>query len=195
MVKTECNNKKYIPKIRELRLEGDPVLRKKCRKLARTEILSPETQRLIEDIKFTCSELKYGVGMSASQVGEPIALSVISIKSLSGRSDTVPFEEVCFNLEIVKTIGNKVSLWEGCCSTLGDDGLPVYAQVPRYKKVHIKYLDRDARLQERTVEGFVAHVAQHETDHVNGILFTDYVDRNDLISTKEYLERVKKITS
>jgi len=186
---------KYVPKIRQVRLESDPVLREKTLRLTREEILSPKMQQLVKDIKFTCDKKSYGVGMSACQVGEPVALSVIAIKPTPSKPNIVPFDEVCFNLEIIETLGDKIPLWEGCCSILGEDRLPVYAQVPRHKRVRVKFLDGNAQPQTRTVSGFVAHVVQHEADHINGILFTDYVNRGDLISTKEYLKRAKKSAS
>jgi len=71
---------------------------------------------------------------------------------------------------------------EGCCSVLGKDDKPIYAQVPRYEKIRVRYLDEDGVIQEEIVDGFLAHVLQHEIDHQNGILFTDLVDESGIVS-------------
>ena len=175
------------PKILELRFENDPVLRKKCRRLTKDEISSDEIQDLIDDIKYTCDEKKYGVGLSANQVGESVAISVIAIKPTPSRPNLTLFDNICINPEITETFGEKEPMWEGCqSSALDENGEPAMAEVPRWTKIRIKYLDRTASEQDEVVEGFVAHVLQHEIDHLNGILFTDLIDKNSLITNKEY---------
>jgi peptide deformylase len=67
-----------------------------------------------------------------------------------------------------------------------ENGEPAMAQVPRFKKIRVKYLDREGEEHDETTEGFVAHVLQHETDHLNGILFTDLIDPVTLISNETY---------
>ncbi|MDR2063640.1 MAG: peptide deformylase [Candidatus Nomurabacteria bacterium] len=183
----EYLNHRRQPEILELVSENSPVLREQCRRLTKDEILSAEIQNLIDDIKFTCSEKKTGVGLSANQVGKPVAISVVAIKPTPGRPNLEPFEKVCINTEITETFGEKVPLWEGCQSTaLDENGEPAMAKVLRYEKVRIKYFDESGEEQEEIVESLVAHVIQHETDHLNGILFTDLIDKADLISYQEF---------
>ena len=64
--------------------------------------------------------------------------------------------------------------------------------VPRYKKIEIDYFDEHGNQHNEEVEGFIAHVMQHETDHLNGVLFTDLIDKNSLISYQEYINRFAK---
>ena len=187
-------NPERKPQILQPRYEGDPVLRLKCRRLAKEEILSPEIQNLIDDIKYTCDEKDYGVGLSAPQVGEAVAISVIAVKPTPNRPNLKPFVNVCINTEITKTFGEKEPMWEACFSTLDENGEIVYGQVPRYKEIEVKYLDRNGDEHIEKVEGFVAHVLQHETDHLEGVLFTDYVNREDLITNQEYREKVLHLT-
>jgi peptide deformylase len=127
------------PKILKLHYDNEPILREKGRKLSKKEILSPEIQNLIGDMKYTCDKKKYGVGLSANQVGEAVALSVIAIKSTPARPNLEPFDTVCINTEIIETFGKKEPMWEGCFSTRDINGDPAFAQVPRYEKVRIKY--------------------------------------------------------
>lgn len=162
------------------------IFNTKTRNLSREEILSPEIQKLIKDIKETSKNGEYGVGMSAVQVGVPVALSVIAIKPTPNRPNLKPFGKVCINTKIIETFGDKIPMWEGCCSVLDEKNEPLYAMVPRYKKIKIQYDDEQGNRHEEIVSDFVAHVIQHETDHNNGIMFTDYIDENSLIKNQDY---------
>lgn len=172
---------------------GNPVLREDIRRLSKKEILSNETAELIKGIRSLSEKESYSVGIAASQVGHGLALSVIAIKPTPTRPDLKKFESVIINPEVVETYGEKVPMWEGCMSCgSGDDTL--YAQVPRYKKIKLRWLDEKANEREEVLEGFVAHVAQHETDHTNGILFVDRVeDTKTFIMSDEYKMRIAKI--
>jgi peptide deformylase len=182
-----------MSKILRLRRIGDPVLRKKCRKLTFAEIRSKKIRQLVEDMKYTCREKEYGVGISAPQVGEPVAASAIMIKPTPYRPNLKPFEKVLFNTEIVETFGEPEPMWEGCCSVGGPDKENlIYGQVPRYKKIRIKYLDVEGEEKTEIIDGFVAHCVQHETDHLGGILFTDKADPKSLMMGDEYERRVVK---
>lgn len=178
--------------ILELRLDGDLILREKCRRLSKDEIQTEAIQNLIDDMKHTCDERQYGVGLSANQIGEPLAISIIAIKPTPSRPDLEPYEKICINTEIVETFGESELMWEGCMSTAMDEnGEPAMGQVPRFAKIHIKYFDRDGNENDEVVDGFTAHVMQHETDHLNGKLFTDLVGPETLITNKEYRERIR----
>ena len=180
-------------KILKLRRMGDPILRKTAKKLDREEILSDKIQNLIVDMKYTCEKMDYGVGMSASQVGEPVAISILGIKPTPNRPNLELFEKVLINAEIIETFGEPEEMWEGCCSVggPGSDNL-IYGLVLRYKKVRIKYMDEHANEHEEITEDFVAHVSQHEIDHLNGVLFTDLADPKSLMMGDEYRKRILK---
>lgn len=186
-------NNKYQPKLLEFTPEAGEILRQKCRELSREEILSPEIQNLIEDMKYTVEESKRGVGLSANQVGRREAISVVAIKPTPARPNLERFEKVCINPKIVKTFGEPTPMWEGCMSTATDEnGESSMGLVPRYKKIEIDYFDEHGSQHNEEVEGFIAHVMQHETDHLNGVLFTDLIDKNSLISYQEYIDRFAK---
>ncbi|GHU07285.1 peptide deformylase [Alphaproteobacteria bacterium] len=180
------------PQVLKFYYDSDPILREKCRRLTPDEVLTPEIQNLIDDIKHTCDARKAGVAMSANQVGEAVAISVIAIKPTPVRPNLEPFDTVCINTEITETFGDKELLWEGCQSTLDENGEPAMAEVPRHTKIRVKYLDRNGVPHEEIVEGFVAHVVQHETDHLNGKLMTDLISADSLISYREYMERLEE---
>jgi peptide deformylase len=170
-------------RVLEIRRMGDPVLRETVRKLTREEILAEEMRGLICDIKWTLKEKDYGVGLSAIQVGRPVAVSVIGIKPTPTRPNLAVYDRVMINAEIVETYGVEREMWEGCCSVGGEAAESLlFAKVPRFRKVRVRFLDEEGVEHEEILENFVAHVAQHEIDHQNGILFVDRV-----VNTKSYM--------
>ena len=170
----------------------DPTLRQKSQRLSVDEIKSVKIKKLVQDIKETLKAGEYGVGMSAIQVGEPVAIAVVAIRPTPTRPNLEPFNRVYFNAEITDTEGERTPMWEGCCSVLGQDGKPVYAKVPRYKNISIRYYDEEGVMHKDLIDGFLAQVLQHEIDHQNGILFTDLVNESEIISFDEYRKLAKK---
>lgn len=169
---------------------GNPVLRESARRLSESEILSDEIQRLIKDMRYTLIEKKYGVGIAAPQVDESVALSVIGVKPTPNRPELEPFDTVLINPEIIETFGEPVGMWEGCVSCGTEDDL-LFGLVPRYEKVKVTWLDEHAKSREKVIGGFVAQVVQHETDHLNGILFVDHVtDPASFMMADEYRKRI-----
>lgn len=169
---------------------GNPVLRKATRRLNSEEILSKTTQDLIKNMRHTLIEKKYGVGIAATQVGKSLAISVIGIKPTPNRPSLKPFETVLINPEILETFGEPATPWEGCVSC-GTDDDTLFAQVPRYEKIRVTWLDEHATKREEVIEGFVAQVVQHETDHLSGVLFVDHVkDTSSYMMADEYRKRI-----
>ncbi len=172
--------------------ENHPILRKKCHELLPEEIQSTEVQNLIDDLFYTVENSSRGVGLSANQVGKLEAISVIAAKPTPARPNLQPFNKVYINTKITKTFGEKEPMWEGCLSTAVDqNGEPLMAPVPRFRKIQVEYLDRSGQKVSEVVDGFVAHVLQHETDHLNGVLFTDLVDKSAMIPYQEYMKMAK----
>ncbi len=151
---------------------GNSILRQTARRLTKSEITSAETQELIKDMKHTLTSIKLGIGLAAPQVGEAVALAVIVIRPTTHRPDVDPFEAVIINPEITQTFGRKKPLWEGCISS-GPGSTGLFAKVPRYTKIKVKFMDDRGLQHHKQFEGLQAHVIQHETDHLNGILFPD----------------------
>lgn len=170
---------------------GNPILRKKAHELSINEIKSEKIQRLIADIRYTNETKKYGMGLAAPQVGESCALSVIGIKPTPTRPNLEKFDQVIIN-PTYEGIGHRTGMWEGCQSSgAGKDTL--YGKALRYRKVRASWYDEHAEFHDEELDGFVAHVFQHETDHLNGILFVDKVrDTKTYMMADEYRKRVKK---
>ena len=156
-----------------LRRFGDQILRKPARHLTPEEIVSDEIQALICDIRDLNALKQYGVGLAAPQVGVSVALSVIGIKPTPARPDVKPFERVIINPSY-EGIGRRVSMWEGCQSC-GHGNDTLYAKALRYQSIRAAWFDDKGAEHHEELEGFTAHVFQHETDHLNGVLFVDHV--------------------
>lgn len=178
------------PKILKRTQFGDPILLKKTRQLSEQEITSHEIQNLIADMKFTLATKRFGVGIAANQVGHSISLSVINIQPQSYRPDVQPFAKVIINPRF-KRLGKKYSVWEGCLS-MGSKNSPVFAKTMRYRKIEATYYDERGIEHTEILHDLPAHVFQHETDHLNGIIFPERVhDHSTWMNFSEY-KKMKK---
>lgn len=141
---------------------GHPVLRRPADPVDPAELARPETQRLIDDMIETMRDAP-GVGLAAPQVHRSIRLFVM---------DPGPDEDgtsrltVVVNPELTFPSDERMRLWEGCLSIPGIRG-----QTERWAGVDLECLDREGRSVRRSFEGHPAAIVQHETDHLDGILF------------------------
>lgn len=168
---------------------GNPVLRQKTPLMNSEQIVSDEVQSLIANMKEKLASDQYGVGLAAPQVGKSFRLSVTGIKPTPTRPNLPLFHAVIVN-PVYKGTGETREQWEGCMSCgQGDDTL--YAKVPRFLTIHATWQDEHAVEHRQDLDGFVAHVFQHETDHLNGVLFVDHVvDTTSYMMADEYRQRI-----
>ncbi len=158
---------------------GHPVLREVARELDPTEVRTPAFQKFIDDMVETMVEYE-GIGLAAPQVHEGVRLFVAGIEGTGDNLKIVPF----INPVITPTTEELMTDWEGCLS------IPdIRGKVPRPKDVVIRALDRRGKPFELTLKGYPARVVQHETDHLNGILF---FDRMTAFETLTYLEEFQR---
>jgi len=145
---------------------GHPVLRAKARALDKAEIRSAAIQKLIDDMLDTMSEY-HGVGLAAPQVHEGVRLFVAALDS--GDDDDEESEAIAIiNPEITIVGSDVVEDWEGCLS------IPdIRGRVPRARDIKVRALDRTGARIELSAHDFPARVIQHETDHLDGVLFFD----------------------
>ncbi|MDB5185757.1 MAG: Peptide deformylase [Candidatus Saccharibacteria bacterium] len=135
----------------------------------------------------TLEQKSAGIGLAATQVGESVAVAVIGIKPTPSRPNLKRQELIMINPVVIKTYGHRTGMWEACIS-----GTDLYAMALRYKKVRLRYQDEDAKEHERDFEGLMAHVIQHEVDHLNGILFVDRVKDTSTYMTGHEYRKMKK---
>ena len=145
---------------------GHPVLRAKARGLDRADIKRPAVQSLIDDMIETMIEY-HGVGLAAPQVHESVRLFVATIDPADDEQGE-PEPVVIINPEITLVGSELVEDWEGCLSVPDIRG-----RVPRAREIVLRAVDRHGDRMELRVHSYPARVIQHETDHLDGILFFD----------------------
>ena len=163
-------------------LFGDPVLKKKAKTIEPGEL---ELEQLIEDM-FETMDAANGVGLAAPQIGKSVRLFVI---------DTAPMEEneedgvrkAFINPEIVEEWGEEWAFEEGCLSIPG-----VREDVYRPENVKIRYQDLEWNWHEEELDDMKARVIQHEYDHIEGVLFTDYLSAFKKRLLKNKLANISK---
>lgn len=177
--------------------DKNPALREIANNIPIADIRGERIQKLISDMKALLAKEEYGVALAASQVGEPVRLFIISGRALARDSrlpapsearqaDNTPDEkksnemtshdkrpaalpdQVYINPIVFKMSRTKKEKHEGCLSIRGKWGI-----VARAEKAMLRAYDEAGERFTRGASGFLAHVFQHETDHLEGILYTD----------------------
>lgn len=162
---------------------GHPVLRERARPLAKSDLRNPLVQKLIDDMMDTMHEY-HGVGLAAPQIHEGLRLFVGLLAEDPGPETEAT---VLVNPEIVPNGTASEEGWEGCLSIPDIRGM-----VPRFTDVTVRALNRDGKEIELHLENFAARIAQHETDHLDGILF---FDRMTSMKSLTYLEEYSRYHS
>jgi peptide deformylase len=162
---------------------GHPVLRQRGRPLEKPDLRNPLIQTLIDDMIETMHEYS-GVGLAAPQVHASLRLFVaLLVDDPDGKSQAT----VVINPQIVPNGQSRQEGWEGCLSIPDIRGM-----VPRHTDITVRALDRDGREIELRLKDFPARVAQHETDHLDGVLF---FDRMSSMQSLTYLEEFSRFHS
>jgi peptide deformylase len=163
---------------------GHPVLRQVARPIPEQRIRAPETQRFIDDMVETMREYN-GAGLAATQVHTLQQVAVIEVLRNPRYPDApeIPLT-VIINPVVTPLTAEMEDGWEGCLSVPDMRGV-----VPRYTAVRLQAFDRQGRPIDLTAEHFFARVIQHETDHLNGVV---YLDRMKDLSTLSYLAEWNK---
>ena len=150
--------------VRPLIILPDPLLRRTSEPIAR---VTPQVRALAEDMLETMYKAP-GIGLAAIQIGVPERLVTIDV---SGK-DEEKRPRVLVNPEIVWSAEETRVYEEGCLS------IPeYYEEVERPERVRFRYMDLDGVTHEEEADGVLAVCVQHEIDHLNGVLFIDYLSK------------------
>jgi peptide deformylase len=135
----------------------EPILRQRARKVTHFD---GSLHRLLEEMVETMRAAP-GIGLAANQIGVPLQVAVIELE-----------EKVTelINPQLVRASGEVID-WEGCLSIPG-----FVAEVTRHAKVTVKARDRHGKEFRVKGEELFARALQHEIDHLNGVLYIDYLD-------------------
>ena len=170
--------------LREILTEPNEILRKKSLPV---EKFDEDLQQLMKDMLDTMYAAP-GIGLAAIQIGVPKRVIVLDLSSKDEPKNPMYF----INPEIITKSESKSTYEEGCLSVPGQ-----FAEIDRPDKCHIKYLDYNGQQKEIKAEGMIATCIQHEMDHLEGILFIDYLSKlkktmivKKLSKQKKELERI-----
>jgi peptide deformylase len=161
--------------------EENPVLRDIAKEIPLESISGDYIQTLIKDMKELLSHEEYGVALAAPQLGESVRLFIVSGRALARDKRIAPDEgedeapeppalpdQVYINPVLEKLSRGRKKKHEGCLSIRGKWGV-----VPRAEKGTVSAYDERGKKFTRGASGFLAHVFQHEMDHLEGILYID----------------------
>jgi peptide deformylase len=147
---------------------GHPVLRERAHPVPAAEIRSPEVQRFIDDMVETMREYD-GAGLAANQVHSLRQIAVIEVLANPRYPDAphIPLM-VVINPVVTPLTEEMEEGWEGCLSVPDMRG-----RVPRHTSVRLTCLDRTGERVDLIAKDFFARVIQHETDHLDGVVYLD----------------------
>jgi peptide deformylase len=163
---------------------GHPVLRMPGRALQSADLKQAATQKLIDDMIDTMHEY-HGVGLAAPQVHESLRIFVAAIRPDEEQPLSPEMEPLVLVNPVITPVGSEMADdWEGCLSIPDLRG-----RVPRARFIKVTALDRAGAKIDITSHDFPARVIQHETDHLDGVLF---LDRMRSFSTLSFLDEYQR---
>ena len=165
--------------IKNIIIEPDTILRKKSEPL---QLVNNDTRKLLDDMLKTMYAAP-GIGLAAVQIGILKRIIVIDISKKEEKKNPI----FLINPEIIYRSKETSIYEEGCLSLPGH-----FAEIERPAKCKINYIDYHGKKAELEAEGLLSTCIQHEIDHLNGILFIDYLSKlkKDMIIKK--LKKQKK---
>ena len=161
-------------------IEPNEILRKKSLPV---DNVDKDLQILMDDMLQTMYAAP-GIGLAAIQVGIPKRIIVLDIEQKEGNKKPL----FLVNPEIIQKSKNLSTYEEGCLSVPGQ-----FAEIDRPDKCHVKYLDYYGEKKEINAEGMLATCIQHEMDHLEGILFIDYLSKLKKTMIIKKLSKQKKV--
>lgn len=152
--------------------DGEPVLRGIAQPVPEGLFGSPELARIIKNMEEALDKEPDGVALAAPQIAIPYRIFIIRNDRTVPEPEKVPEVEVYINPEIIKTSRKRAEMDEGCLSVRG-----VYGTTHRHERATVRARRIDGSKFERGGSGIMAQIFEHETDHLNGILFIDHAER------------------
>ena len=145
---------------KQLRLVSKPI-----------EKVTSEIRKLADDMFETMYDAP-GIGLAAIQVAQPLRLITMDLAKKNEDGEITPKPRVFINPEILSS-SEETSVYEEGCLSIPE----YYEEVERPAKVRVRFTDLDGKVHEEDAEGLFATCIQHEIDHLNGVLFVDYLSK------------------
>src|SRR3982075_4614822 len=154
--------------LREIIILPDKQLRLVSRPV---EKVTTEIRKLADELFETISAAP-GMGLAAIQVAQPLRLITMDLAKKTEDGETKPQPRVFINPEIISS-SEELSVYEEGCLSIPE----YYEEVERPAKVRVRFMDLDGKVHEEDADGLFATCIQHEIDHLNGVLFVDYLSK------------------
>ncbi len=146
---------------------GDPVLRKETKEIDKDEEIDV---KILSEEMFETMYNASGVGLAAPQVGKSYRIFIVDTTPME--DEKYPeFKKVFVNPEIIGESGEEWDFEEGCLSIPG-----IREEITRFDKIKIRFFDEEWVEHIEGYDGIAARIIQHEFDHLEGVLFTDYLN-------------------
>jgi peptide deformylase len=145
---------------KQLRLVSKPI-----------EKVTPDIRKLADDM-FETMYAAPGIGLAAIQVAQPLRLITMDLAKKNEEGETTPQPRVFINPEILSS-SEETSVYEEGCLSIPE----YYEEVERPARVRVRFTDLDGKVHEEDAEGLYATCIQHAIDHLNGVLFIDYLSK------------------
>jgi peptide deformylase len=145
---------------KQLRLVSKPI-----------EKVTTQIRKLADDMFETMYDAP-GIGLAAIQVAQPLRLITMDLARKNEEGEVTPQPRVFINPEILAS-SEETSVYEEGCLSIPE----YYEEVERPAKVRLRFTDLDGKMHEEDAEGLFATCIQHEIDHLNGVLFVDYLSK------------------
>lgn len=162
------------PATLQIVLHPHPTLRRICKPVRRVDAQLRDTVRRMFELMYEAR----GIGLAASQVDLPLRLFIVNVKG-----DPAEAEELVFINPVLSRPKGLEEAEEGCLS------LPeLYGPVTRPKRIRVNAFGVDGREIDMELDGLLARVVQHETDHLDGVMFTDRMSTTGRLAVAETLD-------
>jgi peptide deformylase len=158
--------------------DGNPVLRKIAKEVLVKDIKTPKIQKVLSDMSKSLQSQHDGVAIAAPQIGYSLRIFAVAGKIFDAKfargkgipeNESTKIKDTYFiNPVITKLSKKKEWMDEGCLSVR-----PLWGQVERSVNATVEAYDENGKKFTRGAGGLLAHIFQHETDHLNGVLFID----------------------
>jgi peptide deformylase len=145
---------------KQLRLVSKPI-----------EKVTTEIRKLADDMLETMYDAP-GIGLAGIQVAQPLRIITMDLAKRDEEGATQPRPRVFINPEILSA-SEELSVYEEGCLSIPE----YYEEVERPARVRVRFTDLDGKVHEEDAEGLYATCIQHEIDHLNGVLFVDYLSK------------------
>lgn len=176
---------KHLHSIVQISEDAGDVLRESALPIMQSEFATEELRALITSMRATLANEDDGVALAAPQIG--VSKQIFVVSPLAYKEETVFKPLVFINPKIIKKSGKKMERQEGCLSVRW-----IYGKTKRYVSVTVEAFDENGKLFSYGASGLIAHIFQHEIDHLNGVLFVDHGYDLEEYTEAEMREAMKK---